>query len=58
MRTPHFVVFKAKDGWRWHLIAANNRIIAIGEAHTRKRDAERAIQCVKEAVWACQMLDG
>lgn len=43
MKRPRFVVYESKDGWRWRLLAANNRIIAdSGEAYTRKRDAERA----------------
>ena len=43
-----FHVYQAADGWRWHLKAANGRIIAQGEAHTRKRDAERAVNTVVE----------
>lgn len=56
-REPRFQVYKAADGWRWRLLAANNRIIATGEAHTRRRDAERAVATVREAVWAIVMLD-
>lgn len=41
-RSPHFEVYRARDGWRWRLRAANGRIVAIGEAHTRKADALRA----------------
>lgn len=38
-----FTIYKAKDGWRWRLKAANGRIIAeSGEAYTRKADALRA----------------
>lgn len=47
MRQPRFEVYRAEDGWRWRLIAANGRIIATGEAHTRERDAWRAIHTVK-----------
>lgn len=47
MRTARFEVYEAKDGWRWRLIAANNRQIAQGEAHTRERDAWRAAEMVK-----------
>ncbi len=39
-RSPRFEVYPAQDGWR--LRAANGRIVATGEAHTRKADAERA----------------
>lgn len=47
MKQPKFEVFqdKAKQ-WRWHLKAGNGRIIAQGEAHTRKADAERAVATV------------
>ncbi len=50
MKHPRFHVFEDKAGqWRWHLKAANGRIIAQGESHTRKRDAERAVETVKAA---------
>lgn len=42
MNAPRFEVYRARDGWRWRLIAANGRIVATGEAHTRKADAVRA----------------
>lgn len=48
MKGPRFEVYKARDGWRWRLIAANGRIVATGEAHTRKRDAVRACQRVAD----------
>ena len=55
MRTARFQVYKAKDGWRWRLIAANNRQIAQGEAHTRKRDATRACKRITDiAIMAAQ----
>ena len=43
-REPQFQVYEARDGWRWRLVAANGRIVATGEALTRKRDAVRACQ--------------
>ena len=49
MRLPYFEVYKSRNGWRWRLKAANNRIIAHGEAHTRARDAWRAVETVREA---------
>ena len=49
MRLPKFSVYQAKDGWRWRLTAANGRIIATGEAHTRERDAWRSVEAVREA---------
>lgn len=48
MRRPRFAVYQSADGWRWRLIAANGRIVATGEAHTRKRDAWRAVETVRE----------
>lgn len=48
MRRPRFTVYQSADGWRWRLIAANGRIVATGEAHTRKRDAWRAVETVRE----------
>ena len=42
MKTPRYEVYPAPDGWRWRLVAANGRIVATGEAHTRKGDAVRA----------------
>lgn len=51
MRRPYFQVYEARDGWRWRLRAANNRIIAdSGEAYTSERHAHRAIKTVKLAV--------
>lgn len=55
MRKPRFVVYKARDGWRWRLVAANNRIIATGEAHTRERDAWRAVETVQESAALARM---
>lgn len=52
MRSSRFQVFHARDGWRWRLLAGNGRIIATGEAHTRRRDAERAITTVRRAIAA------
>lgn len=50
MKQPTFVVYEAKDGWRWRLVARNNRTIATGEAHRSARDAERACKAVVDAV--------
>lgn len=44
----HLEVYPARDGWRWRLVAANGRIVATGEAHTRKRDAVRACQRIAD----------
>ena len=42
MNAPRFEVYRSRDGWRWRLRARNGRIIAVGESHTRERDALRA----------------
>ena len=49
MKQARFEVYPSKDGWRWRLIAANGRILCTGEAHTRERDAWRAVQTTVEA---------
>lgn len=49
---PRFEVHPAADGWRWRLKAANGRIVASGEAHPRKADAERATRTVMALVLA------
>lgn len=52
MKKPTFVPYKARDGYRWHLLARNNKIIAeSGEAYTRKRDCLRAIDAVVHAIF-------
>lgn len=51
MKRPRFTVYQSRDGYRWRLIASNNRLIAeSGEAYTRERDAWRAIKAVKRAM--------
>lgn len=50
MKRPKFVVYESVDGWRWRLVAANGRILASGESHTRKEDAERAIDTVMDTI--------
>jgi uncharacterized protein YegP (UPF0339 family) len=57
MKTARFVVFQDKKKlWRWHLKAANGKVIAQGEAHSRKSDAERAVRAVKAAVQQARTL--
>lgn len=36
-------VYEAEDGWRWRLKGLNGEIVAMGEAHTSRRDAQRAL---------------
>lgn len=49
MKSSKFVIYKAKDGWRWSLRAGNGRKVAQGEAHTRRKDAVRACYAVFRA---------
>jgi uncharacterized protein YegP (UPF0339 family) len=46
VKTPVFEVYEAEDGWRWRLIARNNRIIATGESHPKKAGADKALRTV------------
>lgn len=47
-REPEIQKYRAKDGWRWRLVASNARIVAEGgEAYTRLRDLGRAIATVQ-----------
>lgn len=55
MKRARFEIIHAKDGWRWRLISANGRILATGEAHTRRGDAKRAIRTVREAAKDAQV---
>lgn len=43
MKPLTITVYRARDGWRWRLKAANGRIVAeSGEAYTRTTSAIRA----------------
>ena len=49
--TARFVAYKAKDGWRWRLLAANHLIVAeSGEAYASRAGCRRAIGRVRELV--------
>lgn len=37
-------VYKAPDGWRWRVLAANGEVIAQGEAYERRVDATRMLE--------------
>ena len=57
MKRPKFVVYKAADGYRWRLVAANGRIVAdSGEAYTRKFDARSS--AARTALIACHAVLG
>lgn len=48
MKTYTITVYEARDGWRWHMKAANGRIVAdSGEAYSTERGA-RAAQEVED----------
>lgn len=55
-----FHIYKARDGWRWRLVARNGRIIAdSGEAYTRKRAADNAIvRMMTPQQWSVVVLKG
>lgn len=40
-----FVIYKAKDGWRWRAIARNSKVVADGaEGYARKSGAQKALK--------------
>jgi uncharacterized protein YegP (UPF0339 family) len=50
-REPRFLAYKAKDGWRWHLSAANGCVLAdSGEAYSSRSACLRAIATVQATV--------
>ena len=50
-RTYTITVYKAADGWRWRMKAANGRTVAdSGEAYSSKRAAERAAYALVSAL--------
>ena len=42
MTGAKFQIYRSKDGWRFRLKARNGRIVATGESHPSKANAERA----------------
>jgi uncharacterized protein YegP (UPF0339 family) len=49
-KTYTITVYKAADGWRWRMKAANGRTVAdSGEAYGSKRGAERAAYALVSA---------
>jgi uncharacterized protein YegP (UPF0339 family) len=54
-----YVVFQDRSGaWRWRLVARNGRIVAVGEAHTRPRDAARAAAAVARIAGSARLPGG
>lgn len=57
MNGARFEVFQDRAGaWRWRLVAANSRIVAVGEAHTREADALRAARTVVRVAPGAQLV--
>lgn len=49
MNGPRFEVYQDAAGeYRWRLVAGNGEVVASGEGHTRREDAERAVETVRE----------
>lgn len=47
-----FEIYKALDGWRWRLVALNNRIIAdSGESFTRRSSAVRSAALMRSGTY-------
>lgn len=43
-RRNRYEVYRATDGWRWRLVAAENgETLASGEAYADRRDCEKAV---------------
>lgn len=51
IRHPKFQPYRARDGWRWRLKAANGRILAdSGQAYTTRWNCLRAIDTIRFSV--------
>jgi uncharacterized protein YegP (UPF0339 family) len=59
MKTPVFEVYQDhKKAWRWRLVAGNGRIIAQGESHPNKANAERAVATVVRCALFARQKEG
>lgn len=52
-----FEVYKAKDGYRWRLKAANSEIVATGESYPTRAGANNGVDAVKRAAAAASVVD-
>lgn len=51
MLAVKFVVYEAKDGWRWRMVSSNGKIVAeSGEAYTSKTKAKQGARRVVYSV--------
>ena len=48
----YFEYYRACDGWRWRLKAANGRTVASGEPYASKQGVQLGIQRIKDATRA------
>lgn len=56
MKQPEFEVYKAKDGHRWRLKAANGKVIAeSGEAYSKKPNAQRIQDLLEFSILNCKV---
>lgn len=42
-----FEIYKAADGWRWRLKAANGEIVASGESYKNKGDCVTCVETIQ-----------
>lgn len=50
MKPHHIVVWLAKDGWHWHAVARNGRILSdSGEGYGRRGTALKYLEIVTDA---------
>ena len=51
LRSPRVEIFKdRKKEWRFNIIAANRKIVAVSEGYTKKHNAIKGIKAVKKAL--------
>jgi uncharacterized protein YegP (UPF0339 family) len=55
-RPPQFAIYRAADGWRWRLVAANGEIVAVGEAYRTRAGCRRAVATVRRLAAAASVV--
>ena len=48
-------VFEGEDGWRYRIVAANGRKLAVSEAYASKTNALRAAGAFVDAIWGREL---